>query len=150
MQSNIEDIYIAKVRVKIDKYKESNVLNVFLVEAIKKRNIFNFGKKQIVGFKEIITNEIIIDRKYYILDEFDTVSYDINHGSRYTNIGDLVWEVINKAPAYKLLSKKEIEKYLEQTPDEIINQIETLKDNAINYVNKETLNSNCIIRRKKQ
>lgn len=130
---------------------KSEVLDYFLVEPIR---IDHYDiRKSIVGFKEIITGEQVVLRKYGYDVPYKFYDYDIQAITRekqtllfgkiltyeYRNkIGDLYWDLRTANVAVKLLDESELVKYLEQSPDEIRSKIENLRNNAYNeYMNKK-------------
>jgi len=107
----------------------SEALGVFcVIPEIKKRML---GRSKIIGFKEVITGEKIVNRIYY------GTEYDVEHEDvdcmikRGAQIGDIAWEIVDKCEANGLLSFEELEEYGSLTKEEVHKRLKNIRERAI-------------------
>lgn len=129
------DLYVAIPKAIIDIYsngltEKSESLGLFCVKPEIKKNIL--GKPIVIGFKEAITGEKIVNRIPYETEyrvEYEDVDCMIKGQE---TIGDLSWEIVDKATADRLLSPEELKKYMSLSAEEVNNQLQSVREKALN------------------
>lgn len=131
---NSSELYVAIPRAIVDIscdgfIEKSEALGIFCVKPEIKKSMF--GKLTVAGFKETITENKIVNRVSHA-NEFDAIEYediDCMVEDR-AQIGDLVWEVVDKSSADRLLLPEELEKYMSMTPEEVNEQLQSIRTKA--------------------
>ena len=131
-------IYIAIPRAIIGnengKCIKSEPLGIFLVTLKEHPTIF--GRKNI-EFNEVISGRKLVNRNI----EFDnmclgayTLVEDIDATIEKEQIGDVKWEILDKNEADRILSQQQLESYYSQSPNEILTQLNDIREKAKNIV----------------
>ncbi len=128
-----EKVYVAIPRTVIDIYwnevsETSEPLGMFYVKPEVKRNAF--GQLVVTGFKEVITGEKIVNREYYESDDDSIVEDKDCLAGEVTQIGDVVWNIIDKSPADRIVTAEEMQEYMSLTPTEILKRFKILREKA--------------------
>ena len=127
------ELYVAIPKAITDIYwnrlpNKSEALGVFYVTPEITKGLL--GKTTITGFKEAITGKKIIDRFYYGT-EYGIESKDVDCMIEKTaQVGDLVWEVIDKSTADRLVPPEELQKLMSLSPEEIQEQLQNIRTKA--------------------
>lgn len=90
-------------------------------------------KTEIIGFQEAITGKKAANRRYYMYYLWDVVvSKDVDSArSGVPQVGDVSWKIVEKTTADRLLSSEELSRYMSLTPEEIKEQLQSIRDEAI-------------------
>ena len=109
--------------------ENSEGLGMFLVRPELKKGIF--GKIKVIGFNEVITGEKLVNRTIYMTDYgTESVDTDAKLQSK-VQVGDLVWEIVDKSTADRLLPPEEIAKYMSLTSEEVLGQLHNIRLEAL-------------------
>lgn len=138
MTNDYEDLFIANMLVndgslvKEDKYVR---IATYLVKEVCTKDL------RITGYKEAITDELIINRqkrKYALRHGYTELDVDNVKPFR-DEPGDILWRV-SRFPATKVLTNEEIENYLKADPEMIKYSINFHRENAKNHIDDKSSN----------
>ena len=107
-------------------------LDIFLVKPVYKKS--KLGKNTLVGYEEVLTGKKIINirrvRVHDILYSAFFYKFKDSAINGDEQIGDILWDVVENTSADRLLTSKELEKYMSFTPEKIHGKLRDVRKKA--------------------
>lgn len=136
------ELYVACAKGIIDinglgGFLTTDTLDIFLVKPVYQKS--KLRRFKLIGYEEVLTGEKIINitnvRRSYDICEGrmkPVYTYDFEDSTieGRKQIGDVSWEVVEKASADRLLTSKELNAYMSLTPEEAHSKLKDVRAKA--------------------
>ncbi len=108
--------------------EKSEALGMFCVNPEVKKVMF--GRTKVTGFKEVITGEKVANRIYYGT-EYSVEYVDLDSAiEKNAQIGDIIWDIVDKSTADRLIPPEELQKYMSLSAEEVREQLQSIYEKA--------------------
>ncbi len=146
----LDELYLAKASLipgnAVEAFKESEVLECFLVKPVVKRSIL--GERTLLGYVEAITGIRVCDVKYVPDVDCGRKPILVDSESKTRYVGDIYWDIESRETADKVCKEGAVDWYFKHADFDVEGRIKYVREQS--YLKKESYKTNSFIQHVRQ